>query len=113
MLHSWGRPSFSVACAGPSIRALLATRSVDEAARVPDGDPRPPYRWMKEGTFDAAYRAALHFKLRQPQSPGNGVELPQRRLKRPRLGCGQTPRRIRLKCFQFWAYGHDATGLWQ
>jgi transposase-like protein len=41
-----------------AIVALLAQRSVDEAARIVDVAPRTLYRWMKEPDFDAAYRYA-------------------------------------------------------
>jgi hypothetical protein len=41
-----------------AIVALLAQRSVDDAARIVDVAPRTLYRWMKEPDFDAAYRDA-------------------------------------------------------
>jgi len=41
-----------------AIIALLAARSVEEAARVAGVGTRSLYRWMKEPGFDAAYREA-------------------------------------------------------
>lgn len=41
-----------------AIVALLAQRSVEEAARAAGVGARTLYRWMKEPAFDAAYRAA-------------------------------------------------------
>src|ERR1700733_13847634 len=41
-----------------AIVALLSQRSVDDAARSANVNPRTLYRWMKEPEFDAAYRAA-------------------------------------------------------
>ena len=41
-----------------AIVALLAQRSVDEAARVAKVSPRTLYRWLNDSTFDRAYRAA-------------------------------------------------------
>jgi hypothetical protein len=41
-----------------AILALLSSRSVEEAARVAEVDPRTLYRWMKERAFSAAYREA-------------------------------------------------------
>jgi hypothetical protein len=41
-----------------AIVGLLSQRSVDEAARSANVNPRTLYRWMKEPEFDAAYRAA-------------------------------------------------------
>jgi len=39
-----------------AIVALLSQRSVDDAARVANINPRTLYRWMKDPEFDAAYR---------------------------------------------------------
>jgi hypothetical protein len=41
-----------------AILALLAARSVEEAARTANLPPRTLYRWMKETQFDAEYRRA-------------------------------------------------------
>ena len=41
-----------------AIIALLANRSVEEAARTVKLTPRTLYRWLKERDFDAAYRQA-------------------------------------------------------
>ena len=39
-----------------AIVALLSQRSVDEAARSANVNPRTLYRWMKEPEFDVEYR---------------------------------------------------------
>jgi hypothetical protein len=41
-----------------AILALLINRSIEEAARSVDVDPRTVYRWLKEPEFSAAYREA-------------------------------------------------------
>jgi hypothetical protein len=41
-----------------AIVALLAHRTIEEAARSIGIDPKTLFRWMKEPEFDAAYRAA-------------------------------------------------------
>src|SRR5580692_7687012 len=41
-----------------AIVALMSQRSVEDAARSANVNPRTLYRWMKEPEFDAAYRAA-------------------------------------------------------
>jgi transposase-like protein len=41
-----------------AIVALMSQRSVDDAARSANVNPRTLYRWMREPEFDIAYRAA-------------------------------------------------------
>jgi DNA-binding MurR/RpiR family transcriptional regulator len=41
-----------------AIVALLANRTIEEAARAVGISPKTLLRWMKEPTFDGAYRAA-------------------------------------------------------
>jgi hypothetical protein len=41
-----------------AIVALLAHRSIEEAARAIDIAPKTLYRWLKEPEFDKGYRAA-------------------------------------------------------
>jgi hypothetical protein len=41
-----------------AIVALLANRTVDDAARACNIPARTMYRWLKEANFEAAYRAA-------------------------------------------------------
>jgi hypothetical protein len=41
-----------------AVLALLASRSVEDAARTAGVTPRTLYRWMKEPAFNAAYRVA-------------------------------------------------------
>ena len=48
-----------------AIVALLAQRSIEEAARVAGVGARTLYRWMEEIEFDAAYRKAKRTAFRQ------------------------------------------------
>ena len=48
-----------------AIVALLAQRSIEEAARVAGVGARTLYRWMGEPEFDAAYRTAKRTAFRQ------------------------------------------------
>jgi hypothetical protein len=48
-----------------AIVALLAQRSIEEAARVANVGARTLYRWMEEPEFDAVYRKAKRTAFRQ------------------------------------------------
>jgi hypothetical protein len=48
-----------------AIVALLAQRSLEEAARIAGIGARTLYRWMEEPEFDAAYRKAKRTAFRQ------------------------------------------------
>lgn len=48
-----------------AIVALLSSRNVEEAAKASNNPVRTLYRWLKDPTFDAAYRKAQRVWFRQ------------------------------------------------